>query len=204
MKRIVSFHTTLLLFLLFPFSSGWAQLSSGTFSRGLQIAFDSTRQTVTGYFEEYSGYDDELEQPKFSCIFFIHGVLKDSLIPIKTYYPFEQTQDTIHGYIRIINDHSFEMKLEEEHGGCWNVSHFSDEAVVFNLDEKRNWLQVSYSIIPEMKIYSDSSSNKKLLLSVKNKMILFIDDKQNGWCRILIEGKKPIQGWVTSKEIFGF
>lgn len=194
----------LVLLLPFSFSQGWAQLSSGTYSRGLHLAFDSTHQTITGYVEAYGGYDEEINQPKFSCIFFIHGIVKDRFAYIKTYYPFEQNADTITGYLKIINENTFEMKLDDEHGGCWNVSHFATEPVVFNLEEKINALQVSYSVVPEMKIYSDFTSEKQILYSITNTRFFFIQEKQNGRCRILVDGKQPMRGWVSSKDIMGF
>lgn len=193
----------LILLLTFSFSRGWAQLSSGTYSGGIHIAFDSTQQMITGYVEEYSGHDEHLGQPKFSCIFFIHGIIKDRFALIKTYYPFEQNADTIAGYLKIINKNSFEMKLDDEHGGCWNVSHFATEPVVFNLEEKINALQVSYSVVPEMKIYSGFTSDKQFLYSITNNKFFFIQEKQNGWCRIMMDGKQPIQGWVLSEDLFG-
>jgi len=193
-----------IILFFFYITQGWAQLSSGIYSSGLHIAFDSTHQTITGYFEEYSGLEEETGQSKFSCIFFIHGKLKNNFIPIKTYYPFEQNADTIIGYIKIITENSFEMKLDEEHGGCWNVTHFSDEPIIFTLEEKINRIQISYFIVPEMKIYSDFTSNKKLIHSIKSNQIINIEDKEKSWCRILVGGKSPIRGWVSSKDLFGF
>lgn len=190
--------------LLQPCSQGWAQLSSGIYSKGLHIAFDSAQQIITGYFEDYSGYDEELKQPKFSCVFFIYGFVNDGSILIKTYHPFEQKSDTIAGSIKIINEYSFEMKIDEEHGGCWNVSHFATEPIVFNMEEKIDALQVSYSMVPEMKIYSDITSNKIWVASIKNNRVFFVEEKQKEWCRILVIGNPHIHGWVSEKDLWGF
>ncbi|MBK9636918.1 MAG: hypothetical protein IPO63_03555 [Bacteroidetes bacterium] len=188
--------------MLLPFSRGWAQLTSGIYSNGLTVAYDSTHQTITGYFEGEGGFDEQTQQPLFSCIFYFEGRITDSVASIKSYYPFKEKADTIVGIIKIKNAQTFEMKLNEEHGGCWNVSHFAEDAVEFKLEEKRNWKWISYVLHPNANIYSEPSDKKKEIHLIKKPMVVFVDAIMEGWCFIHFESTSKNEGWIKKTSLF--
>ena len=109
--------------------------------------------------------------PSSRVCFFV-GHITDSIVSIKSYYPFEEKADTIFGTIKIKNAQTFEMKLEQEHGGCWNVSHFADEAIEFKLEEKRNWTRISYILRPNANVYAEPSDQKTIVHKIKKPIFL--------------------------------
>jgi hypothetical protein len=187
---------------LFPFSKGWAQLTSGIYSNGLCVAYDSAHQILTGYFEGEAGFDEQTQQPLFSCVFYFEGHGIDSLISIKSYYPFEEKPDTILGNIKIKNAQTFEMKLEEEHGGCWNVSHFAEQANEFKLEENRNWKWISYIIYPDATIYDEPSDKKTVIQKIKKPIVVFVEAIKGDWCFIHFDSKPTTQGWIKKRSLF--
>jgi len=94
LKGPVQFFSLLLL-AQFISSGVTAQIKSGSYSGDLQIAFNPTNNKVSGSFESFTGYDEELKAPRFSCIFFFEGYYADRSFAIKSYYPLEPGGDTI-------------------------------------------------------------------------------------------------------------
>ncbi|MBK7966218.1 MAG: hypothetical protein IPK10_13665 [Bacteroidetes bacterium] len=174
----------------------------GIYSNGLCIAYDSTHQILTGYFEGYGGFDEQAQQPLFSCLFYFEGHYSDSLVSIKSYYPFEEKTDTIVGTIKIKNAQTFEMKLAEEHGGCWNVSHFAEQANEFEIVEKRNWKRISYIIHPDATIYDEPSDKKTAIQKIKKPIVVFVDAIKGDWCFIHFDSKPTTQGWIKKTSLF--
>lgn len=202
MKINTIFLYLFLTLALSPFSKSCAQLTSGIYSSGLTIAFDSTHQTITGYFEDGTGFDEQTQQPLFSCIFYFVGHNTDSMVSIKSYYPFEENADTIYGIIKIKNELTFEMKLEQEHGGCWNVSHFADEAIEFKLDEKRNWTRISYILHPDANMYNEPSDKKTIIQKIKKPIAVFVYAIKEDWCFIRLESTSKKEGWIKKTSLF--
>jgi hypothetical protein len=75
---------------------------SGEYNAGLKLAYDSITNKLTGYYENYTGYDEETRNPKFSCIFYIHGKITGSQFTVDTYFP-NDTIDIIKGNINLIS-----------------------------------------------------------------------------------------------------
>ncbi|MES1181305.1 MAG: hypothetical protein ABUL44_00775, partial [Flavobacterium sp.] len=111
---------------------------SGEYDSGLKLAYDKKRNKLTGYYENYTGLDEETAYPKFSCIFYIQGTITDNQFTVNTYYP-NDTSQIIKGTLQLINDKTASLKLTGEHGGCWNVQHFADEEVKFSLNKQIAW-----------------------------------------------------------------
>ena len=59
--------TTLLTVLLLNSVFG-QQIISGNYDSGLKLSFDSATNKVTGFFEDYTGMDNQTKNPRFSCI----------------------------------------------------------------------------------------------------------------------------------------
>jgi hypothetical protein len=60
----------LVLFLLLGTGQVWAQVSSGDYE-GLLIGTDPANRIITGYYENYTGFDETSGKPLFSCIFYL-------------------------------------------------------------------------------------------------------------------------------------
>src|SRR5262245_11277158 len=48
------------------------KIVSGKYEQ-LILGINKENQILTGYYEDFTGFDDELKVPKFSCIFYIYG-----------------------------------------------------------------------------------------------------------------------------------
>ena len=138
-------------------------IQSGEYEFGLKLAFDNKTKKLTGYFENYTGWDEETNNPKFSCIFYIEGLVTKNKFGVLTYYPEDKSEDSINGQIEIINNERIKIKLPYEHGGCWNVLHFADEPVSFDIEKKIEWAQIKYVITNKTYFYSDKSEDKRLI-----------------------------------------
>jgi hypothetical protein len=86
--------TTLLTVLLFNSVFG-QQIISGDYAAGLALSYDSTNKRVTGYFENYTGIDEQTNNPRFSCIFYIEGTVTGQKFIVKTYSPIDKEDDLI-------------------------------------------------------------------------------------------------------------
>ncbi len=101
------------------------------------IAFDPKTKRINGYFHEITGNN------QFSCLFFFEGTLQGNTAHIISYFP-EEKPEIIEGTLTISPNapNRFSLLLNEEHGGCWNVAHFTDKAALatFELEEThKNW-----------------------------------------------------------------
>lgn len=187
--------TTLLT--VFLFSSAFAQkIIPGDYGDGLKLSFDSTTKKVTGYFENYSGIDEQNSNPRFSCIFYIEGTATGQKFTIQTFYPTNRKDDVIQGTMEIITDKKVNIKLPKEHGGCWNVQDFAAEPVVFTLYASQKWRQIRYIDVAKAYFYNDKSESKRLKPYLVKGNFVFIEkiEGQSAYCTYI--GKKTIRGWI--------
>ncbi len=76
-----------LLFLIILFTSSlYAEPIPGIYSdNSLLIGVDKKENTVSGYYNNYSGWDEISNRPRFSCIFYLKGALTSgNIYKIKT------------------------------------------------------------------------------------------------------------------------
>ena len=176
-------------------------IHSGEYEFGLKLAFDNKTKKLTGYFENYTGWDDETNNPKFSCIFYIEGLVTKNKFEVLTYYPEDKSVDSINGQIEIINDTIIKIKLPNEHGGCWNVQHFADEPVLFDIEKKAKWTQIKYVVKDKTYFYSEKSETKKQKdYLVKNDFVC-IDKTDGDWSYCTFYGKRITKGWIKSVDL---
>ena len=163
------------------------------------MAYDTTTNKLTGYFENYTGLD-EAGSPKFSCIFYIQGTVTGSQFTVDTYYP-NDTVDIIKGNIQLINDKTANIKLPEEHGGCWNVQHFADEQVKFSLQKQSAWIQFRFITTDKAWFYSDMSIDKKQKTYVVKNDFVCIDKIERDWAYCTYYGKTITKGWIRIADL---
>ena len=191
----------ILLFLIFSSINILGQIKSGEYEDGLNLAYNKKTNRLTGYFESYTGYDEETKDSKFSCIFYIEFQHKKNKIEITTYFPKHKEEDIIKGEFRIIKPTQIQIKLEDEHGGCWNVQHFNDKLETFNLDTEKKWIEIRYINIPKSYFYSEKNEISKQRAFLIKGDVIFIDTIDGNWVHCIYKGKKITQGWIKLDEL---
>lgn len=176
-------------------------IQSGEYEFGLKLAFDTKTKKLTGYFENYTGWDEETNNPQFSCIFYIEGTVTMDKFGVLTYYPEYKTEDTISGQIEIINNKTIKIKLPSEHGGCWNVQHFADEPIAFDIEKKTEWKQIRYVVTNKTYFYSEKSETKKQKAYLVKNDFVCIDKTDGDWSYCTFYGKKITKGWIKTVDL---
>lgn len=172
-----------------------SQIKSGNYSDGLNIAFNPKTQKVTGFYESYSGLDEETGKPKFSCIFYISGTAAKAGFSIDTYYPSDKADDLIKGEINF-SDKTVSIKLSEEHGGCWNVMTFADGFSDFTLTKTANWIDIRYVETEKAFFHNDKNGGTKRKTYIVKGNIVYIDKIEGDWVHCTYFGKTTTEGWI--------
>ena len=196
MRNLIT-TTTLLCLSIISFGQ---TIVSGEYDSGLKLAFDQKTNKLTGYFENYTGLDEETGNPKFSCIFCIQGTISGGQFTVDTYYPNDK-DDNIKGNIQIINDTTVTIKLPAEHGGCWNVQHFADEEVKFNIEKQNTWTQIRFVTTDKAYFYSDKSVDKKQKSYIVKNDFVCIDKIEGDWAYCAYYGKTTTKGWIKTSVL---
>lgn len=189
------------LILLFANLAIAQKLISGEYDSGMKLSYDASSNILTGYFESYTGLDEQTQNPKFSCIFYIEGKVTGKKFSIKTYYPEDKKDDVISGNIEIINNKTIKIKLPEEHGGCWNVQHFADKPEEFTLEKKTNWTQIRYIDKPKSFFYKDQSNTNQTKIYLVKGDVVCIEKIENGKAFCNYFGKKITKGWINISDL---
>lgn len=176
-------------------------IQSGEYEFGLKLAYESKTKKLTGYFENYTGWDEETKKPRFSCIFYIEGLLTKNKFGVLTYYPEDKSEDTISGQIEIVNNKTIKIKLPSEHGGCWNVQHFADEPVSFDIEKKTEWTQIKYVVTNKTYFYSEKSENKKRKSYLVKNDFVCIDKTEGNWTYCTYYGMTISKGWIKTEDL---
>lgn len=189
------------LFLTFSSLNILGQIKSGEYDGGTMfIAYNPIKKIITGYYENSTGLDEKTNNPKFSCAFYLEGKYNINKTQITTYSP-KYDDDIIKGELQINKDKEINIKLEDEHGGCWNVEHFKEEFVNLDLDTEKKWIEIRYINIPKSFFYSDKNEiSKKRAFLIKGDVV-FIDTIDGNWVHCIYKGKKITQGWIKLDEL---
>lgn len=177
------------------------QIFSGEYDSDLRIAYNPESKTITGYYEGYSGYDENTGNPRFSCIFYIIGKYLNNESIIETYFPKNKEKDKIIGKLKIKDSSIISISLPEEHGGCWNVNHFADGFVDFNLHTKEDWIEIRYIETEKSNFYSENNENSKRKSYLIKGDIVFIDKIDGEWIHCYYYGKSITTGWIKKETI---
>ena len=195
----MNLRTTFIFLLLICQSClGQIHLQSGNYGE-LKIAYDSLSKIVTGKFESYTGFDEVTKEPKFSCIFYFSGTATKDSFQIISYYPFDV--DSIAGYLKIDTETKLTLQLKVDHGGCWNVFHFSDQPVSFVLKDKKDWTQIRFITAPKSFFHSKNlKSTRKKSFLLKSDFV-FINQIVGAWALCTYYGKKTSVGWIKLSDL---
>lgn len=182
--------------LALPFS--WAQtpLVSGNYDSELLIAYNTSTKKITGYYENGTGDNNQ-----FSCIFYLEGQVTGKSFLVQTYFPNDKTDDLQKGTINLISPKQINLQLAEDHGGCWNVQHFSDEPVSFELRKETHWIQINYVITPKSFMYQDSKGKKKMKSFLVKNDIVCVERIENEMAYCQYSGTKITKGWISLHDL---
>jgi hypothetical protein len=187
-----------LLIFIFLSTHIQAQLVSGEYSE-LRLAFDPESRILTGYYENYTGEDENTHNPKFSCIFYIEGKLIGGATKIKTYFPGDTT--AIEGTFERADSNGVKISLPTEHGGCWNVQHFADGKVEFKLSQRMPWISIRYITKDKVHFYTGPPSSTQQSPYVVKGNVVFVQKIQNGWAYCTYYGIKETKGWIKVEDL---
>ena len=143
----------------------------------------------------------ETGNPKFSCVFYLEGFHNNGEIMITSYYPIGKLENQIKGELQIVSDKKIKIKLSIEHGGCWNVEHFADDFVNFDLETTKNWKEIRYIDCNKAYFYGAKKENTKKKSFVIKGDIVYIDKIENNWIHCQFLGKKITEGWLKQKSV---
>ena len=190
-----------ILAILFLSSTFSQQIISGDYDSGLKLSYDSTTKKATGYFENYTGLDEQTKNPKFSCIFYIEGIVTGQKFKVNTYFPTDKKDDIIQGTIEIVSNEKLKIRLPKEHGGCWNVQHFADEPAEFKLEKNHRWIQVRYVDTTKTYFYDSKSGNHRLKAYLVKGNFVCIEKIEKDWAYCTYFGKKATSGWLRIRDL---
>jgi hypothetical protein len=178
--------------------------SSGYYD-SILIGIDKERGELTGFFKEYTGWDDETKSPRFSCIFFIYGKLQGDTYRITTWYPGDN--EYINGELKFVVAEGLSqvsVRLEEEHGGCWNVHPFARDVGLgaLGLEKRGDWIGVR--VVSANKTFLHKGPKAQL----KGRAYLVKHDPvrvfklQAGWVEVEYGTDKVVRGWIKETDLF--
>lgn len=186
-----------------------AQAISGD-SPEFSIAIDSKTKVITGYYNAFVGFDNPSDGPQFSCIYFLKGkAIGKQPYKIVTWFPGSSNQEMpIKGHIKFANNKEknfVTIKLQEDHGGCWNVQQFaSDEGAELELDRIGRWKAIR--IVSAKRAYFHSAARlgarQKTYVTQGDPLRVF--SSKSGWLYaeyLNADGNKTL-GWVKESDTY--
>jgi hypothetical protein len=177
-----------------------APVASGDYE-GFLIGVDRNG-ALTGYFESSTG------NGQFSCVFFVSGKAGGLANKVNTWLPGNRdSNEVIYGVLEQLSSSgkpAIRLKLEVEHGGCWNVQHFASDQSTFTLTEQGNWESIQIVASKKAYFYDDPSSPKPRKAYVVTGNVLRVFETREGWVRADYVGpdKRHTHGWITQRDLF--
>jgi hypothetical protein len=158
--------------------------------------------TLTGYFESSTG------NGQFSCIFFVSGKIGHSVDSVDTWFPGERDpKEVIHGVLEQMSSNgkpAIRLKLDEEHGGCWNVQHFASDQSTFVLTEQGSWTSIRIVASQKAFFYDEpSNSSPRKAYAVKGNALRVFDTRE-GWvsAEYVSPENRRTRGWIREQDLF--
>lgn len=182
-------------------SNHYAQeLNSGDYN-GLLLAYDSNNQMITGYYEDHTGWDENTQSPKFSCIFYLEGKVIGSKAEINTYHPGYRFYFPNKGTIEINSDTSIVLNFHDpDAANCSNVRSF-EKASRFILNKKSSNKQIRYISKEKAYFHAKTNDNSRLRAYVIQGDIVYVEKTTNEWAYCSYSGKKVTKGWIKLADL---
>jgi hypothetical protein len=172
----------------------------------LLIGIDQNKGVITGFYDSGTGWDEEAKGPRFVCSFYLYGEMRGDSFKIITWWPGDDRNDSINGDLTFNADGSVSVRLENEHGGCWNVNHFADKDRPSNhaLDKPGSW--TSIRLVKVRRAYFHSKPNeqtqKRAYLTKDNVIRVF--SQMPEWVLAEYGDKKISRGWIKESDLYDF
>jgi hypothetical protein len=183
-----------------PSAGSW----TGVYDDELSIAVDTARNLVTGYYESYTGWDEVAQAPRFSCIFFLSGSLREGRAQIASWYPGDT--DVIYGTLvpgRQDTTTAVTVTLESEHGGCHNVMHFAtDGGATMHRTKVRDWIALRVAKAERAYFHTEPDGSTKRRAYVVAGDLVGVTDRTDGWVFAEYRGKKVTRGWIREQDLY--
>jgi hypothetical protein len=177
-----------------------APVASGNYG-GFLIGVDRNG-SLTGYFESSTG------RGQFSCIFFVSGKVNGSADRVDTWFPGDRDpKEVIHGvleWVSLNGKPAIRLKLEEEHGGCWNVQRFASDPSTFMLTEQGSWESVRIIASKKAYFYDNPSAPKPRKAYAVTGNALRVFETRDGWVKAeyVSPENRRTRGWVLERDLF--
>lgn len=175
------------------------QIISGNYNFELKLCYDSSTKKVTGYYENGTGYDEQTNNARFTCIFYIEGTVSGKKFKVNTYFPADKKEDLVTGTMELISNKSITLVLPQDHGGCWNVQPFT-EPIDFTLAKKQPWVQVRFVNVAKAYFYSEKLDDKRTKIYLVKADVVCVEKIETGWAYCTYFGKKASKGWMKVSE----
>lgn len=181
------------------FANAQPYFVNGYYADGLYLVqIDKTH--LRGFFEMYSGLDEETGDPMFACVFLLEGTYESAdTYTIKAYYPFNV--DTIPGELMVSDTNRVQFRLRKDPGGCWNVQPFYSEWVTFKHSRKTPIINLAY--VKSDKAFFHQSPEPKTVLKgyLLAGQVIQIEQIQKGFAYCVYEGKQVTKGWIRLQDL---
>ena len=169
-------------------------LQPGSYDDGL-LSIAVNDDVVTGFYENYTGWDEKTQAPRFSCLFLFVGRIENSKIEIAS-------SDT-KGIIELLENDRVKIRLGEEPGGCWNVEpRFDEEGVVFELTEREEWKFIRMVSSERAYFYNSPDEKERGKSYIIEGDILRVLEVEGDWVRGEYHGSQGITtGWIKESDL---
>jgi hypothetical protein len=196
MKRLIT------LGLLINSLLSFGQIISGDdVEQGLKIAYNPANKVITGFYENYYGYDESGKpNHRYSCILYFKGVYMDTVSDLESYQSLIKENIKIPGKIKISDSLHISIILNEE-PNCFNVAMFSQAYVPFELTIKTNWIEIRYIDADKSYFYANTDENSRRKAYLLKGDIIYIDQIENDWVHCRFYGKTITEGWIKKETI---
>ena len=177
-----------------------APVASGDYG-GFLVGVDR-HGSLTGYFESSTG------SGQFNCAFFISGKAIGSADPVATWFPGDRDpKEVIRGVLELVSlkgKPAVRLKLEDEHGGCWNVQRFASDPSTFPLTELGSWVSIRIIASKKAYFYDDPSSPRPRKAYAVTGNALRVFETKDGWVKgeFVSPGNRRTRGWVLERDLF--
>ncbi|MBX3243516.1 MAG: hypothetical protein KF685_03495 [Acidobacteria bacterium] len=185
--------------------SAQTAVSSGAYD-SLLLAVDANGN-LTGYFYETTGMDEK-GRPRFTCAFLISGKQTDEgRFEIKTWHPIAP-EEVIQGEIVALEndgERSVRLKLDSEHGGCWNVAPMlsQDEGVEYELSSPADWQAIRMAASAKVFFHKAADKKTRLKTYVVKGNVVRVHKVSGEWAdaEYINESGKSVRGWLLLADM---
>lgn len=202
------FISLLFLSLILSFNGTKTPYPESGYYSPMYIGINNEKGELTGFFDQRTGWDENMQAPKFACTFYIFGEeIDDNKYKIRTWYPGREDKDAcIDGEITFIkreNQAQILMILEEEPGGCWNAYPLNiEEGNLFDITESGQWSEIRVVSSDKAYFHKEPNPETEQESYVIKHDVLRIYGKKEGWVLAEFKGEKITRAWIRESDLF--